>query len=198
MAPLCGSPVQKFCCVFRSHRCLRSAVSLNFWYGLRRFIRYLCIYEPRMSPILNGSSVIRHSKHSNVIEIHNELTFEGWNEPQKFNTQKFLHELFLTWIIFNVKISRMWQTRNRGFGRLKQTSWNSLQKLHIFILECSNEPPCVLKNPFYYSISAFRKKQRCNWMYAKRSERVFFFRKVCTVNIWPSNVRAPPSIRDYL
>ena len=28
-----------------------------------------------MSPALNGSSAIRHFKHSNAIEIHNEITF---------------------------------------------------------------------------------------------------------------------------
>ena len=43
---------------------------------LRRFIRYSCIYEVRMSPTLNGSSVIQHFECSNVIEIRDGITFD--------------------------------------------------------------------------------------------------------------------------
>ena len=43
---------------------------------LRRFIRYSRICEARMSPALNGSSVIWRFKHSNTIEIRDEITFE--------------------------------------------------------------------------------------------------------------------------
>ena len=43
---------------------------------LHRFIRYSYIYEARMSSVLNGSSVIRHFKHGNTIEIRNGITFD--------------------------------------------------------------------------------------------------------------------------
>ena len=67
--------------IFRSHRCVRSAVSLNSHlgrgsYALRRFIRYSCIYEARMSPALNGSSAIRRFKHSDTIEIRDGITLD--------------------------------------------------------------------------------------------------------------------------
>ena len=67
--------------VFRSHRCVQSAVSLNFRegrrsYALRRLFRYSCIYEARMSPTLNGSSAIRRFEHSDTIEIRDGITFD--------------------------------------------------------------------------------------------------------------------------
>ena len=67
--------------VFRSYRCVQSAVSLNFRegrrsYALSRFIRYSCIYETRMSPTLNGSSAIRRFERSDAIEIHDGITFD--------------------------------------------------------------------------------------------------------------------------
>ena len=43
---------------------------------LRRFIRYSRICEARMSPALNGSSVIRRFKHSNTVEICDGISFE--------------------------------------------------------------------------------------------------------------------------
>ena len=45
-------------------------------YALRRFIRYSCIYEARMSPALNGSSAIQRFKRSNAIEICDGITFD--------------------------------------------------------------------------------------------------------------------------
>ena len=45
-------------------------------YALRRFIRYLCIYEVRVSPTINESSVIRCLKDSDAIEIHDGITFD--------------------------------------------------------------------------------------------------------------------------
>ena len=79
-----------FHCVFQSHRCVQSTVSLNFcWrqgsYALRRFIGYSWIYEGRMSPALNGSSVIWHFKHSNAIEIRNRITFLHGTTTQNMN-----------------------------------------------------------------------------------------------------------------
>ena len=41
---------------------------------LRRFIRYSCICQARMSPALNESSVIRRFKHSNTIKKRDEIT----------------------------------------------------------------------------------------------------------------------------
>ena len=49
--------------IFRLHRCLP-------------FMRYSCIYEAHMSPAFNGSSAIRHFKHSNAIKIRNGITFD--------------------------------------------------------------------------------------------------------------------------
>ena len=70
-----------FRCVFRSHRCVQSAVSLNFRegrcsYALCKLIRYSCIYEARMNPALNRSSAIRRFEHSNAIEIRDGITFD--------------------------------------------------------------------------------------------------------------------------
>ena len=45
-------------------------------YVLHRFIRYLCIYEVRVSPVLNGSSVIQCFEHSDAIEIHDGISFD--------------------------------------------------------------------------------------------------------------------------
>ena len=45
-------------------------------YVLHRFIRYLCIYEVRVSPALNESSVIWCFKHSDAVEIHDGITFD--------------------------------------------------------------------------------------------------------------------------
>ena len=44
-----------------------------FMHGL---IRYSCIYEPRLSPGLNGSSSVQYFKHGNVIKICDEITFD--------------------------------------------------------------------------------------------------------------------------
>ena len=46
-----------------AHRCIQSAVSLNFRegrrsYALCKLIRYSCTYEASMSPALNGSSAL--------------------------------------------------------------------------------------------------------------------------------------------
>ena len=70
-----------FCRIFRSHHCLRSAVSLSFREGrgsyvLHIFIRYSCIYEACTSPAHNGSLMIRRFKHSNAIEIRDRVTFD--------------------------------------------------------------------------------------------------------------------------
>ena len=59
---------------------VQSIVMLKFrqgWrsYALHRFIRYSCIYEARMSPALNRSSVVWRFKHSNVTEIHDGMIF---------------------------------------------------------------------------------------------------------------------------
>ena len=42
---------------------------------LHRFIRYSCIYEVRMSPTLNRFLAIQCFKHSNAIEIRDQITF---------------------------------------------------------------------------------------------------------------------------
>ena len=39
----------------------------------RHFVDSSCIYEARMSPTLNGSSVIRRFKHRNAIKIRNGM-----------------------------------------------------------------------------------------------------------------------------
>ena len=67
--------------IFRSHRGVQSAVSLNFRegrrsYALRKLIRYSCIYEACMSPALNGSSAIRRFERSVAIEIRDGITFD--------------------------------------------------------------------------------------------------------------------------
>ena len=38
-------------------------------------IRYSCIYEAHMSPALNGSSAIWRFKHSNAIELCDQITY---------------------------------------------------------------------------------------------------------------------------
>ena len=43
---------------------------------LRKVIIYSCIGKARMSPALNGSSVIRRFKHSDAIEIRDGITFD--------------------------------------------------------------------------------------------------------------------------
>ena len=67
--------------VFRLHRCVQSAVSLNFHegrrsYALHKLIRYSCIYEASMSPALNRSSAIRRFERSDAIEIRDGITFD--------------------------------------------------------------------------------------------------------------------------
>ena len=43
---------------------------------LRRLIKYSCIFAVRMSPILNGSFVLRHFECSNAVEICNGIMFD--------------------------------------------------------------------------------------------------------------------------
>ena len=43
---------------------------------LHRFMRYSYIYEARMSPALNGSSVIRRFEGNDAIEICDGITFD--------------------------------------------------------------------------------------------------------------------------
>ena len=72
-----------FRCVFRSHHCIQSAVSLSF--PLRAGLKTCCvnaatidaiIYASSLSPALNGSLDIQHFKRSNAIEIRDGITFD--------------------------------------------------------------------------------------------------------------------------
>ena len=73
---------QLFRCVFQSHRCVQSALSLNFVKGGTHtcFIDSLAIHASTkcMSPALNGSSAIRHS---DAIKLHVEIIFNFYTGP---------------------------------------------------------------------------------------------------------------------
>ena len=63
--------IEDYIFVFQSHRCVHSAVSLNYHYkggGHTRFVD--------LSPTLNRSSVIQRFIHSDAIEIHNGIIFD--------------------------------------------------------------------------------------------------------------------------
>ena len=69
-----------FCCVFRPYYRVQSTVAQNFCkrrgsYALHRLIRYSCTLSTRMSPALNGSSVLQRFKCRNTIELHNGIMF---------------------------------------------------------------------------------------------------------------------------
>ena len=55
------------------------------------------LYKARMSPVLNGSSAIRHFKHSNAIEIRDRITFDFYTGLYNYH-----HSTKLYW-----KISRV-------------------------------------------------------------------------------------------
>ena len=57
---------------------------------LRRFIRYSCIYEARMSPTLNRISVIRHFEGSNAIEIRHGITFDFYTGLPHMHVQNYV------------------------------------------------------------------------------------------------------------
>ena len=52
-----------------------SKVPITGSYALHRLVSYSCIYEARMSPALNGSSVIWHFERSDAIEIRKVIIF---------------------------------------------------------------------------------------------------------------------------
>ena len=62
---------------------------------LRRFIRYLCIYEVRMSHAPSRGSAIRRFKHSNAIEIRDGITFDFYTGLP--STHKSLHRLLYSY-----------------------------------------------------------------------------------------------------
>ena len=70
--------IRLFCCVYRLHHCVESAVSLNFHKG--RAHTHFGIYEALMSSALKESSVIRHFECSDVIEIHDRIISDFYTE----------------------------------------------------------------------------------------------------------------------
>ena len=75
------------------------------------------IYKTRMSPALNGSSAIWHFKGSNVIEIHDGITFDFYTGlPQSLNKRVF-------------------------FSLVKY----ALAKLHNLLIECCNTILAIAK-----------------------------------------------------
>ena len=62
---------------------------------LHRLTKYSCIYmyKARMSPTLNGSSMIRHFEHSDAIEIHDGIIFDFY--PGLSHIHAYLFEDFL-------------------------------------------------------------------------------------------------------
>ena len=70
-----------FRCIFRSHYCVQSAVAQKFRYGrgsyaLCKLGKYWWVYLARMSPTLNGSSMLERFERSNASEIHNGIMFD--------------------------------------------------------------------------------------------------------------------------
>ena len=70
-----------FCCVFRSHYHVGSALAQNLHegqgsYALCKRGKYPWVYPAHMNPALNGSSVLECFEHGNVMEICNGIMFD--------------------------------------------------------------------------------------------------------------------------
>ena len=70
-----------FCCVFRSHYCIWSAVTQYFcyrWdsYMVCKLMNTWYVNIAHISPTLYGSSALQYFKHDNVIEICNRVMFD--------------------------------------------------------------------------------------------------------------------------
>ena len=76
-----------FCCIFRSHYCVWSAVTQYFCYGwdsypLCKLMNTWYLHTAHItiiSPTLNGNSALQCFEHSNVMEICNEIMFDFYS-----------------------------------------------------------------------------------------------------------------------
>ena len=126
MAVLCRNQ-RLFRCVFWSHRCLRSAVLLNCG-AHTRFVGLLDIHASTkhicISSALNRRSVIWRFKHSNVIKIHDGITFDFY--------MGLPHMYLLSQITSNFHEGKYFIVGGKSIKGQLLSAWNSDLFMHVF------------------------------------------------------------------